>query len=132
MEANLNAIGRHVTCHGEAFNPHFIGRLKSEDLLGVSLEERDTDPTQLINAIRSAPGCLNGFRYFQDHDPRVLEPALNDPKCAKIILTRNPLDSYLSLKIARAKTKQWQLKNIKRRMDAQVEFDPEEFQILSR
>ncbi|WP_299890634.1 sulfotransferase family 2 domain-containing protein [uncultured Ruegeria sp.] len=125
LEANLNAIDG-IICHGEAFNPHFIGRLKSEDLLGVSLAERDTDPTQLINAIRSAPGCLNGFRYFQDHDPRVLEPALNDPKCGKIILTRNPLDSYLSLKIAR-ETKQWQLKNIKRRLDAQVEFDPEEF-----
>ncbi|NVO55957.1 nodulation protein NodH [Rhodobacteraceae bacterium B1Z28] len=125
LEANLNAI-EGITCHGEAFNPHFIGRLKSEELLGVSLEERDNDPSRLIAAIRSTPGDLNGFRYFQDHDPRVLEPALRDPRCAKIILTRNPLDSYLSLKIAR-KTKQWQLKNIKRRLDAQVEFEPEEF-----
>ena len=52
---------------------------------------------------------------------------MSDPRCAKIILTRNPLDSYLSLKIAR-ETKQWQLKNIKRRRDAQVEFDPKEFE----
>ena len=44
LEANLNALDG-VTCHGEAFNPHFIGRVKSESILGVSLEERDTDPT---------------------------------------------------------------------------------------
>ncbi len=125
LEANLNALDG-VTCHGEAFNPHFIGRLKSNDLLGVSLDERDADPSRLITAIRNGSEGLGGFRYFRDHDARVLEPALNDPRCAKIILTRNPLDSYLSLKIAR-KTKQWQLKNIKRRLDAQVEFLAKEF-----
>lgn len=125
LEANLNAI-EGVTSHGEAFNPHFIGRLKSDTLLGISMEERDRDPSTLLEAIRQAPGELNGFRLFQGHDPRVLEPALGDPRCAKIILTRNPLDSFISLKIAR-ETKQWQLKNIKRRREAQVEFDAEAF-----
>ncbi|MBO9446032.1 nodulation protein NodH [Ruegeria sp. R14_0] len=125
LEANLNAI-EGITSHGEAFNPHFIGRLKSEELLGVTLEERDSDPSTLLQAIRQAPGELNGFRFFQGHDQRVLEPVLNDPRCAKIILTRNPVDSYISLKIAR-ETKQWQLKNIKRRREAQVEFDAEAF-----
>lgn len=125
LEENLNAI-EGVTGHGEAFNPHFIGRLKSDTLLGISLDERDRDPAALLKAIRQAPGELNGFRFFQGHDPRVLEPALDDPRCAKIILTRNPLDSYVSLKIAR-ETKQWQLKNIKRRREAQVAFDAEDF-----
>ncbi len=125
LEANLNAL-EGVTCHGEAFNPHFIGRLKSEELLGVSLDERDQNPDLLLDAIKAATGALNGFRYFQGHDPRVLEPALNDPRCAKIVLTRNPLDSYISLKIAR-ETMQWQLKNIKRRRDALVTFQAEEF-----
>ncbi|WP_170326151.1 nodulation protein NodH [Ruegeria arenilitoris] len=126
LEFNLNALDG-VACHGEAFNPHFIGRLKSESLLDVTLEERDDDPMKLVQAIRSAPGELNGFRFFQGHDPRVLEPALSDPRCAKIILTRNPLDSYVSLKIAR-ETKQWQLKNIKRRREAQVDFEAQEFE----
>ncbi|MCA0929710.1 sulfotransferase domain-containing protein [Ruegeria profundi] len=126
LEFNLNALDG-VTCHGEAFNPHFIGRLKSENLLGVTLEDRDADPMKLVRAIKDAPGKLNGFRFFQGHDPRVLESALTDPRCAKIILTRNPLDSYISLKIAR-ETKQWQLKNIKRRREAKVEFDAQEFQ----
>ncbi len=125
LESNLNALNG-ITCHGEAFNPHFIGRVKAQDVLGISLEERDENPTRLIEAMRADTGDLNGFRYFQEHDPRVLDPVLNDPRCAKIILTRNPLDSYLSLKIVR-KTKQWQLKNIKRRLEAQVEFDGPEF-----
>ncbi|WP_050604612.1 hypothetical protein [Ruegeria sp. 6PALISEP08] len=125
LEANLNALDG-VTCHGEAFNPHFAGNLKSDSLLGLSLEDRDADPLKLLKAIRSAPGDINGFRYFVEHDPRVLKPVLNDPRCAKIILTRNPLDSYLSLKIARA-TQQWLLKNVKRRVDAVVEFDAQEF-----
>ncbi|WP_171233546.1 nodulation protein NodH [Ruegeria sp. HKCCA4812] len=125
LEANLNALDG-VTCHGEAFNPHFAGSLKSDHLLGLSLEDRDADPMRMLKAIKSAPGDINGFRYFEDHDPRILKPMLNDPRCAKIILTRNPLDSYLSLKIAQ-KTQQWLLKNVKRRVDAQVDFDADEF-----
>ncbi|MDX1743482.1 MAG: nodulation protein NodH, partial [Ruegeria sp.] len=50
LEFNLNALDG-VTCHGEAFNPHFIGRLKSENLLGVTLEDRDADPMKLVRAI---------------------------------------------------------------------------------
>jgi len=125
LEDNLNALDG-VNCLGEAFNPHFIGRVKSEELLGITLPERDADPERLLSAIRTAPGGLYGFRYFQGHDPRVLAPAMDDPRCAKIILTRNPVDSYLSLKIVR-ETKQWQLKNIKRRLEAEVTFDASEF-----
>ncbi len=125
LEANLNALDG-VTSHGEAFNPHFIGRVKSDTLLDISLDERDADPSRLLEAIRIAPGEMNGFRFFQGHDSRVLEPVLSDPRCAKIILTRNPLDSFISLQIAR-ETKQWQLKNVKRRREAQVEFDPHSF-----
>ncbi|WP_209509329.1 sulfotransferase family 2 domain-containing protein [Ruegeria sp. HKCCE4150] len=125
LEANLNALDS-VTCHGEAFNPHFAGNLQSDTLLGLTLEDRDADPMKLLKAIRTAPGDINGFRYFEEHDPRILKPVLNDHRCAKIILTRNPLDSYLSLKIART-TQQWLLKNVKRRVDAQVTFDAQEF-----
>lgn len=52
--------------------------------------------------IKRQPALLGGFRYFHDHDPRVLDMILDDPGCAKIILTRNPLDSYVSWKIAQA------------------------------
>jgi LPS sulfotransferase NodH len=124
LESNLNAY-RDLSCHGEAFNPHFIGFPNRKDLLGIRLDERDGNPLRLIGAIKGAPG-LAGFRYFHDHDPRILETVLDDPRCAKIILTRNPLDSYVSWKIAQA-TNQWKLTDVKRRKEAQARFDADEF-----
>ena len=57
---------------------------------------------------------------------------LSDPACAKIILTRNPLESYVSHKIA-AETKQWRLGNVVHRKKTQVTFDAAEFeQLLTR
>ena len=126
LEANLNAFDG-VACYGEAFNPHFIGYPNKTDILGVTLEERTRDPRVLLKAIRRQDGELGGFRYFHDHDPRVLETCLNDPRCAKIILTRNPVDSYVSLKIARA-TGQWKLTDVRRRKEVgKVYFDKDEF-----
>ena len=124
LETNLNALDG-VQCHGEAFNPHFIGYPNRADLLGLTQDARDRDPAQLVEAVKAAPG-LNGFRFFHNHDPRVLELALADRRCAKIILTRNPLDSYVSLKIAKA-TNQWKLTNVQRRKDSLAEFDALEF-----
>lgn len=115
LEANLNAFPG-ISCVGEAFNPHFIGYPNREDCLGVSEEERNRDPDTLLHAIKHASN-ITGFRYFHDHDARVLDTALNDPRCGKIILTRNPVDSYVSWKIAQA-TGQWKLTNVAKRKDA--------------
>lgn len=125
LEANLNALDG-VTCHGEAFNPHFVGYPKTTEVLGFDMAARDADPAKLIMAMRNASDGLHGFRFFHSHDPRALALALDDPRCAKIILNRNPLDSYISLKIAR-ETQQWKLTNVKRRRSAQVAFDADEF-----
>lgn len=125
LETNLNALSD-VTCFGEAFNPHFIGYPNKTEILEVSQAMRDSDPKCLIDAIREASGCLGGFRFFHDHDQRILDLALPDPRCAKIILTRNPLDSYVSWKIAQ-ETGQWKLTNVKKRREAQARFEPEEF-----
>lgn len=125
LEAALNAL-EGVTCHGEAFNPALIGYPKRTELLGVTREERDADPMVLWRKIRSAPG-LNGCRYFHNHDARVFEAMVDDPKCAKIVLTRNPIESYVSLMIARA-TGQWKLGDAKHRKAAQAEFDAREFE----
>ena len=43
LEANLNAL-EGVTCHGEAFNPHFIGYPNSTEILGISQQGREDDP----------------------------------------------------------------------------------------
>ncbi len=101
LEANLNAFGD-LQSFGEAFNPAFPGSPNNEDLLGVTLQERIDDPLRLLDRIRKQEDVLAGFRYFSDHDPRVFEMLMQDTRCAKIVLTRNPIDSYVSLKIARA------------------------------
>lgn len=125
LEANLNEFDG-ITCEGEVFNSHFISHQGREDLYGVTLAERDRNPMALLLAIRAQPG-LTGFRFFHDHDARVLPTILSDPRCAKIILTRNPLDSYVSLKIAQA-TQQWKLGDVKTKRSAQVTFDAVEFE----
>lgn len=124
LESNLNAFPG-ISCLGEAFNPHFIGYPNRDDCLGVSEEARNRDPMALIHAVKHAQG-IAGFRFFHDHDPRVLEPILTDPRCAKIILTRNPVESYVSWKIAQA-TGQWKLTNVKKRKEARARFDAAEF-----
>ena len=125
LEAALNSLDG-VTCHGEAFNPVLIGYPNRTELLGVTMAERDADPLALWKAIKAQDG-LNGCRYFHDHDPRMLEVFVDDPKCAKIVLTRNPIESYVSLLIARA-TGQWKLGDAKHRKASKARFDAEEFE----
>lgn len=125
LEANLNAL-EGVACHGEAFNPHFIGHPNREDILGVTRADRDADPVRLITALRNQADTLGGFRYFNDHDPRAYDPVMLDPHCAKVILTRNPIESYVSRKIAAA-TGQWKLTNVKHAKSDDVRFSESEF-----
>ena len=126
LETNLNAFDG-FECHGEAFNPHFIGYPNRTEILGVTQAMRDADPARLIEAVKTQSKGLGGFRFFHDHDKRILDITLDDPCCAKIVLTRNPVDSYVSWKIAQA-TGQWKLTNMKRRKDSKVRFDPDEFE----
>jgi len=126
LEANINAFVD-LTCQGEAFNPHFIGYPNRDDLCGVTLAQRQADPRLLLAAIAAQPAKLAGFRFFNDHDPRVLDIVLPDPRVAKVILTRNPIDSYVSRKIAAA-TGQWKLTNVRHAKTEQVRFNGPEFE----
>lgn len=127
LETNLNTIPG-VACLGEAFNSQFIGYPNLTELLGISYEDRLDDPAPLLKKIRGKPdGVLQGFRFFSNHDPRVLGKILPDPKVAKIILTRNPIDSYISRKIASA-TGQWKVTNITKARREVVSFDSPEFE----
>jgi hypothetical protein len=128
LESNLNAI-EGIECHGELFNPVFIGTSGTEQYKGVTLAERDADPWTLLNAVRAGGGRRVGFRLFHNHDPRIWRHVLDDTACAKVILTRNPLDSYVSRKIAAA-TNQWRLGNVGHRRQTQVAFDAQEFEHL--
>ena len=40
LEANLNALPG-VVCHGEVFNPHFIGKKDRTEYLGIYHRQRD-------------------------------------------------------------------------------------------
>lgn len=125
LEATLNGIKR-VTCFGEAFNPYMMGWPDKDELKGITQQERDRDPHRLLAALWDKPNHLPGFRYFHDHDPRVLDAILDDPACAKIILTRNPVDSYVSTVLAR-ETNQWKLNETETPIPAAIRFDPDEF-----
>jgi LPS sulfotransferase NodH len=126
LEANLNDYDG-LTCHGEVFNPHFIGHADKTELAGINIAARDQDPLALLERLRAQTDGLAGFRLFSDHDPRILKAVLDDPRAAKIILTRNPLDSYVSLRIARA-TGQWRLGKSATAKSAKIDFDPAEFE----
>lgn len=115
-----------VVSHGELFNPHFFGKPEVKTLWGLSMQARDSDPLRVIGAMRASGAGLHGFRLFYDHDARAIDQVLRDPKAAKIILTRRPIDSYVSLKIAR-KTGQWWLGDMTSARAAKVPFDSEEY-----
>ena len=126
LEANINQFPN-LKSWGELFNPAFVGGPKKGDILGYDLVAREKDPLGLLAAIRADdPQAISGFRFFHNHDPRVLEHCLSDHSCAKVVLTRNPLESYVSRKIAEA-TGQWKLTNVKHRKQQKIRFDNNEF-----
>lgn len=125
LEEYLSAMPG-ITSFGELFNPHFFGKPNVTSQFGLSMAARDSDPVRVIGAMRDASKGLPGFRLFYDHDERTIDHVLSDPAAAKIILTRRPVDSYVSLKIAR-KTGQWWLGDMTSARVAKVPFDAEEY-----
>lgn len=126
LESNLSQF-EELALHGEAFNPHFIGRPNRKEICGITRDQRDADPAGLLDRLMAADDRLPGFRYFHDHEPRILDRMLADPRCGKVVLTRNPLESYVSVKLAK-KTKQWMLTDMADAKTATVTFDLAEFE----
>lgn len=110
LESNLDKFPG-LKCYGEAFNPYFMVSPKTENLFDVSTRERDREPMALLEAMKKGTDGIPGFRFFHDHDPRVFEALIDDPRCAKVVLTRNHVDAYVSRRIAN-ETDQWQLNNV--------------------
>lgn len=128
LEATLNGVKK-ITCFGEAFNPYMMGWPDKDELLGVTRDEREADPHVLLAKLFEKPGHLTGFRYFHDHDPRVFDAILDNRSCAKIVLTRNPLDSYVSTRLA-WETNQWKLNETETPIPAAITYDGAEFRQL--
>ncbi|MTH62794.1 hypothetical protein [Paracoccus shanxieyensis] len=129
LEATLNGVKR-VTCFGEAFNPYMMGWPDKDELKGISKAEREEDPHKLLAALWDKPNHLPGFRYFHDHDPRVFDAIMDDRACAKIVLTRNPVDSFVSTALAR-QTNQWKLNETETPIPAAAHFDAAEFRLVT-
>ena len=125
LEESLSSVSD-ITLHGELFNPHFFGRPKVETKFGMSIAERDAEPLRVVHTLMSQQEGFHGFRLFRDHNKRVLSHLLEDKNCAKIILTRRSIDSFVSLEIARA-TGQWWLGDANSARSAKVRFDPDAF-----
>lgn len=125
LEESLNTFPD-IHCLGEVYNPTFMGHLNMSQMFGYDMDRREQDPLGLLDAIIEQGEGLPGFRLFHDHDDRVVKRVLPDPRIAKVILTRNPLDSYVSRKIASA-TGQWRLTDMKHAKTAKIHFDAAEF-----
>lgn len=126
LEDNINKFSD-LRCLGEVFNPHFMAYPGTEDLFGMTEKQRDEAPLDLLEKISRQTDGLAGFRFFHDHDARIFDAVVDDPKCAKIILTRNPVDSFVSWKIAE-QTGQWKLTNATHHKAEKVTFEANEFE----
>ena len=126
LESRLNAFAG-IHCHGELFNPAFINTPGTACYLSVSLEQRTSAPLSLIERIQDRTEVLSGFRLFHEHNRVVWDYVIQDEACAKIVLNRSTLDSWVSLEIAKA-TDQWRIGNVSRRRTAKVDFDALAFQ----
>lgn len=125
LEDSLNNFSD-INCLGEVYNPTFLGHHNTFEMHGYDMDAREQDPLGLLETIIENGEGLPGFRLFHDHDDRVVERVLPDLRIAKVILTRNPLDSYVSRKIASA-TGQWRLTDMKNAKTATIRFDTDEF-----
>ncbi|MGB1212279.1 MAG: sulfotransferase family 2 domain-containing protein [Pikeienuella sp.] len=121
LEYTLDSY-RGLTGVGELFNDAFVGKPNGDPYLGVSLAERNRDPLGFLADVIEAEKGVPGFRIFPGHDAQAMDHAARDPACAKIILRRSPVDSFISLQIAK-KTGQWMLKKEENRRLVKVHFD---------
>lgn len=131
LERTLGNIDGVLT-FGEAFNPSFIGGPRKGRVLDWDKSQRDADPFGFLEAmIRRRPRKLIGFRHFDGHDAAIRAHVLADPQAARIVLRRDPLESYVSLRIAQA-TDQWMLNSPAKRLVAKIRFDPGAFDRFAR
>ncbi|HKY92194.1 MAG TPA: hypothetical protein VJM11_14190 [Nevskiaceae bacterium] len=129
MRSGSNFLERQLTllpdvmCHGELFNPSFVGFAQpmGNEMAGYQRNDvhpRNREPLKFLRQVSEATTRpIMGFRMFLDHDPEMTARILYDADVKKIVLSRNLLDSYVSLVIAR-ETDQWLLTDVAGRKEA--------------
>src|SRR3982750_4340169 len=124
-----------IVCHGEVFKRDTIElgapHLAKLGLAPGDVGERDAKAGQFLKRLRAQNGRkVFGFKMFMEHATRVpaLAEVLRDPGWRKVVLRRNPVESYASLLRAQ-RTGIWMLKTEsagaapRERLDAPVTFD---------
>jgi LPS sulfotransferase NodH len=102
-----------IVCHGEVFKQtHMEMNNFALQRLSYTVAERDAYPITFIGSIFSlTPNRITGFKVFESHNAVARQYILENSNIRKIILTRNPLDSYISLLRAK-QTGEWVKKKI--------------------
>jgi hypothetical protein len=106
LERQLGGLAD-VRCHGELFNPAFVGLdvMQGKEQQGYtreSVDQRNEDELGFVKKLDAA--CdrpIMGLRLFLDHSPQMTARLLYDPAVKKIVLSRHLLESYVSLLLAR-------------------------------
>jgi LPS sulfotransferase NodH len=106
LERQLNLLPD-LRCHGELFNPAFIGfsheaKGRLAQYVRDDVKPRNDDEEAFLGAVDQA--CdrdIIGLRLFLDHSPAMTARLLYDPGVAKVVLSRNLLEAYISLETAR-------------------------------
>jgi hypothetical protein len=106
LERQLNLLPD-VRCHGELFNTAFVGFSheasgRPEGYKREDTAARNADEEGFIAKVDQA--CdrrIIGLRLFLDHSAHMTARLLHDPNVAKIVLSRNLLEAYISLETAR-------------------------------
>lgn len=125
LEERLNGLDG-IHSYGELFNPAFVGHANQTKMFGLSPSDIASKPDQFLDRLIENEKVLPGFRLFEGHNQHILERCLTDPACAKIVLRRNPVDSFVSLRIAQA-TNQWRINDARNAKKARIDFDVAEF-----
>lgn len=125
-----------IVCHGEAFNPAFV-EIHEDYRSKLGLERadhaaRDVDIWNFYKAILQPPptGLLCGFKLFARHSPPVMKETLGNPNVLKILLTRDPLSTFISLCQAEA-SGVWMIRDVdtnrlttqRKKSDTPIEFN---------
>ena len=127
LEKTIAALGDTV-CYGEAFNPAFVGGPRKAALMGWTRAERDTAPFEFFETLLATePDLIPGFRIFNGHDEAILRHVLTDPQCARVVLTRNPIESFISLRIAQL-TGRWLQRKPGPQIEVRARFDGPAFE----
>ena len=95
-----------IRCHGELFKPNLVELDKEyREALDIGKNEvnkRDKSPLKFLGDVYKVSNdkAITGFKLFFRHNPVVIDHVISNKKIKKIILLRNPVQAYISLKMA--------------------------------